>query len=781
MPKREHSPRPGPRRSAWCAAAAVAAVLGGAARAGDAFDVAAAIRAAAPGATIRVPAGVYPALVIDKPVVLEADGQAVIDAGGRDDVVRITAPDVTLRGFLLRGSGDSLDRENAGLVVNAPRALIENNRLEDVLLGMIVQNAHETVVRGNYITGKPLDAGRRGDGIRLWNSNHVKLERNEVFSARDVVIWYSTGTHITENRVTAGRYGLHFMYANESVLERNTLTNNSVGVFLMYSRDIVLRRNVLADNRGPSGYGLGLKDMDAVTVEENTIAGNRVGVFFDNSPQRVDIFGEFHGNVIAYNDVGLAFQPSVKRNRFSNNSFVENLEQVALLGSGNFAGNFFTIDGRGNYWSDFAGFDADRDGIGDVPYRNLSLFENLMDREPKLRLFLYSPAQQAIELAARAFPIVRPTPKFTDDRPLMIPIPPAVQPVAQAQAAPLASAGAGICGLAALVWAGLRRRGLARMAPARSAATTAEVRVVPAAAAAAIAARGPVVTVRGLTKKFGRMAAVDNLDLDVQPGEAVALWGVNGAGKTTIIKCLLGLLPYRGQVSLGGFDVRRAGKAARRSAGYVSQELAFYDDLTALEALRFFARLRRAPLERADVVLAQVGLSEHARKTVRAMSGGMKQRLALAVALLSDPPVLVLDEATANLDTAARRVFLQLLCDLRAAGKSIVFSTHRAEEVLQLADRVIVLNRGRVVASGRPEELDEVAGLNPWLRLAVGAEQSARAEAALSAAGYAVQRDGAALRIRVAAQRKAGPLAALYAAGVTVENFELESEAGDVS
>jgi ABC-type multidrug transport system ATPase subunit len=403
-----------------------------------------------------------------------------------------------------------------------------------------------------------------------------------------------------------------------------------------------------------------------------------------------------------------------------------------------------------------------------------------MDREPKLRLFLYSPAQQAIELAARAFPIVRPKPKFTDDRPLMIPIPPAVQPAAQAQAAPLASVGVGIAGLAAAVWAGLRRRGGGRRGAARPAGQACEVGAMAAAPAVAAAASEPVVTVRGLTKKFGRLVAVDVLDLDVRPGEAVALWGVNGAGKTTIIKCLLGLLPFRGRVALCGHDLRTAGKAARRSTGYVSQELAFYDDLTALETLRFFARLRRASLARADVVLAQVGLSEHASKTVRAMSGGMKQRLALAVALLSDPPVLVLDEATANLDTAARRVFLQLLCDLRAAGKSIVFSTHRAEEVLQLADRVVVLDRGRVVAGGRPEELEQVAGLNPWLRLTVAAGQCERAEAALRTAGYAVQRENAALRIRVAAQRKAAPLTALYAAGVTVENFELESEAGDV-
>ena len=143
-----------------------------------------------------------------------------------------------------------------------------------------------------------------------------------------------------------------------------------------------------------------------------------------------------------------------------------------------------------------------------------------------------------------------------------------------------------------------------------------------------------MIKVNHLTKKFGAFTAVDNLSFAVAPGEAVALWGPNGAGKTTVIRCLLGLLSAKGELRLNSFDAQREGKKARGAVGYVPQELAFYDDLSARETLRFYANLKGVPTARVDQTLAEVGLSEHIHKSVAALSGGMKQRLALAIALL---------------------------------------------------------------------------------------------------------------------------------------------------
>lgn len=725
------------------------------------------IAAAEAGATVVVPAGEYAAPVtIDKPLVLAAQGVVVINAAGVGDAVRITAPDVTLRGFHIRGTGDSLDQQNAGVVVSAPRAVVEDNSLEDVLLGVLLNGSPDTLVRGNRIQGKRLDLARRGDGIRLWSSDGARIEGNRVRGVRDVVVWYSKGVRLTGNSVRDSRYGMHFMYASGGILERNVLAENSVGLFLMYSHDVVLRHNTFERNRGPSGYGIGLKDMDGVLAEQNRIVGNRVGMYVDNSPSRQDVLQHFRGNTFAFNDTALAFLPSVQRNRFSGNEFHENIEQVAILGSGELKGNDFTVDGRGNFWSDYAGFDADGDGVGDVPYRAMSLFENLIDREPKLRLFIYSPAHQAIELASRAFPIVRPQAKVTDSAPLMRPA-----PIPPAQAA---SAGWPFPPIAALLLAvpyfvcrrSPRESGAAGARPVAETPCDNRSRSSPQPEAA-----GVIVEIQGLVKRFGRYAAVNDLKLSVKPGEAVALWGANGAGKTTAIKCMLGLQRYAGRIRIAGRDARRDGQSARRLVGYVSQELSFYDDLTPLETTRLFAALKRVPRARTTEVLRRVQLLEHAGKRVAQLSGGMKQRLALAVALLADPPLLLLDEPTSNLDAAARREFFDLLRDLKRSGKTIIFTTHRAEEVTGLADRVVLLERGRALRELSPHGF---AG-DQCLRIPLAAEAHQAAHDVLSRAGFDVARNCTALLVRVPVGRNATPIAHLAQAGIVVERFEIQT------
>lgn len=372
------------------------------------------------GATVAVAPGTYHGpLKIERSITLIASGKVVIQGPGEGDVVNINSPDVTLRGFHIRGTGTSLDRENAGIVVTAPRVTLENNVLDDVLFGIYLKEAPDSVIRGNRIASKPLPEPRRGDAIRLWESSRSIIEENVVHGSRDVIVWFSKGVLLRANRVTGGRYGMHFMYSSDNTLEDNVLTDNSVGTFLMYSSNLSLRRNILARNRGPSGFGIGLKDMDGLIAEDNIVVGNRVGLHLDNSPSSIDVVHTIRRNVFSYNDIGVGFLPNVTRNRFSENTFLDNIEQVAVLGSGTLRGNAFEVDGRGNFWSDYQGFDLDGDGIGESPYRSQAFFENLIDREPRMRLFLFSPAQHALEMAARAFPVVAPIPKIEDPAPLL--------------------------------------------------------------------------------------------------------------------------------------------------------------------------------------------------------------------------------------------------------------------------------------------------------------------------------------------------------------------------
>ncbi|MCO6451822.1 MAG: nitrous oxide reductase family maturation protein NosD [Caldilineales bacterium] len=388
----------------------------------SAFDLNAALATAQPGDAIIVPPGVYPGpLTITRPVTLQGDGMPVIEGTGKGDVITVEAPDVTLRGFVIRNSGDSLDRENAGVTGLAANLTVEDNRFEDVLFGIYLKNAPNSVIRNNEIRSKDLEVQRRGDGIRLWYSSDGVVEGNHVDAARDVIMWFSPNGIVRDNIVENGRYGLHFMFSDNQIVERNILRNNSVGAFLMYGRGLTLRQNLLTGNHGPSGYGVGLKDVDNIVADGNRIIGNRIGLYVDNSPREPSATVLFDNNLIAYNQVGLELQPLTERNTYTNNIFQENGEQVALTTGGQLKNNNWNRDGQGNYWSDYAGFDADGDRIGDLPYKSQSLYENLMESYPELRLFQLSPASDALDMAAKAFPVFQPKPKMADDHPLMTP------------------------------------------------------------------------------------------------------------------------------------------------------------------------------------------------------------------------------------------------------------------------------------------------------------------------------------------------------------------------
>ena len=732
---------------------------------GPLTSIAAALDQAQVGDTLRVGPGTYPGpLTIDKSVTLIGEDWPVIDGGGAGTVVSIQAPDVTLKGLVIRGSGASLDQENSGLALEAPRGRLIDNRLEDVLFGIYLRKAEGSVVRGNRIQGKDLPTPRRGDAVRIWYSNDVELADNQVRLSRDVVLWYSERLTVRANQVRDGRYGLHFMYCDDATIEGNQLIDNSVGAFLMYSRRLRLVRNTIAANHGPSGYGVGLKDMDDAVVRENFFAGNRVGAFLDNTPREITSTSTVEGNLFAANDQGILILPNVRRGVITGNSFVENLQQVALSGGGDPQANVW----NDNYWSDYAGYDADDDGVGDVPHRLERLFEDLADRRPELRLFLYSPATQAMDFAARAFPVVKPQPKLVDDAPRMAI---ALPPVLAALGGPR-TAGAGFLSLGAAMVAGAlslflypgrRRRGLtwhveeAAVAPGEHEMSDQEA----------------IIEVRELTKRFGEQTALDRVSFEILPGESVAVWGPNGAGKTTALRAILGVMPYEGTVRVGGADSWREGKQARAHIGFVPQEITFQADMEVAETLELYARLRRVDTARIDEVLALLGLEDEVEKKVRELSGGLRQRLALGVALLADPTVLLLDEPTANLDARARADFLDLLMSLKARGKTLVFSSHRPEEVLALADRVLHLEKGRLVADEPPQSLylDRHRDAEVWLRVAD--ESLAEAEAVLAAENLGCRRLGPHLVVNLGAADKALPFNALASAGIPLEDFEL--------
>lgn len=381
--------------------------------------IADALEVAEDGDVIEVHSGNYAApLEITKSVTLIGIDQPVIDGNGEGTVVVISADDVLFRGFTIRNTGTNNSHEDSGIVVQADRVTVEDNLLENVLFGIYFADAQDGVARNNIVRGYDLDPARRGDGMRVWFSSNVHLENNDVSITRDILIWFADDITITGNTIHDARYGLHFMYSDNAHVENNHFVNNSVGTYLMYSINLTIIHNELSHNRGPSGYGIALKDMDNVIVKDNWLVGNRVGLYLDNSPALYEGTNEFSDNAFAYNDIGVTALPNVERNIFTNNTFLENTQQTGVRGRGNLQGNIWTQDEIGNYWSDYVGYDADEDHIGDMPYRAEKLFESLADTYPELRFFIYSPAEQAINLAAVAFPSLRPEPRLIDTAPI---------------------------------------------------------------------------------------------------------------------------------------------------------------------------------------------------------------------------------------------------------------------------------------------------------------------------------------------------------------------------
>ena len=213
------------------------------------------------------------------------------------------------------------------------------------------------------------------------------------------------------------------------------------------------------------------------------------------------------------------------------------------------------------------------------------------------------------------------------------------------------------------------------------------------------------ISATNVTKTYGEFKAIDDLSLQVEKGGVWALLGPNGAGKTTFLKCILGLREFSGSITIEGYDIVKNPKKAKMQIGYVPQHPTLYDELTVQETLRYFGDMRNVKRSRLKELLEFVGLELWARQPSSALSGGMKQRLMLAVALLSDPPTLLLDEPTANLDVRRQLEFRDLINLLVGEGKTVVLTTHLLGDVDQIAQKIMLINKGKLVVKSSVPDL----------------------------------------------------------------------------
>lgn len=294
--------------------------------------------------------------------------------------------------------------------------------------------------------------------------------------------------------------------------------------------------------------------------------------------------------------------------------------------------------------------------------------------------------------------------------------------------------------------------------------------------AAERAPQDAVIEVRGAARHYGAVRAVDGVDLAVGRGELFGLIGHNGAGKSTLFKMMLGLVPVsRGEIRIDGTAVGgRDARAVRRKIGYLPENVVLYDNLTGLETLHFFARLKGVQSGGCGAVLERVGLAHAAGRRVREYSKGMRQRLGFAQALLGNPQILFLDEPTTGLDPEAIREFYLILRGLRAEGVTVVITSHILAEIQQRVDRLAIMAAGKVQALGTVQDLREQMDLPLWFDVHIAEADFAAVRDALGrlSVGTIEARDGH-VAVQVRRESKMAALAALAALGSRVRDLHV--------
>ncbi len=374
---------------------------------------------ALPGATIRLLPGTYqgPA-VISKPLTLEGEGKVIIDAGGHGTVLTVKADNVTLRGLTVRGSGESHDKIDGGMMLEGNHLLIENNVVEDVLFGISMHRTNDSIVRNNRIRSRPGDSADRGDGLRLWYSTWNRIENNDISQMRDITVSNSPFNRFVGNSVTHSRRGLNFLFSHRTLVEKNRFEHNSTGVIALNSEGLIIRHNRITHAMDASGAGIALKEISAALVLGNEIVHCAHGIMADSSTNPIDRI-VFINNLIAHNITGIYFY-GVKGSHIAiGNTFKSNLWPVSIVGDGDPLNDIW----EGNYWDDYEGFDRNHDGVGDRPHEVYAYADRIWIEEPNAKFFRNSPVLELLDFLERLAPFSTPNLLLRDTAPRMQPLP----------------------------------------------------------------------------------------------------------------------------------------------------------------------------------------------------------------------------------------------------------------------------------------------------------------------------------------------------------------------
>lgn len=379
-------------------------------------SLATAIAGASPGDVLILRDGAYPGPVtIDKPLTITGPKGAVVDGTGQGTVITITAPDVTLRGFSVTGSGQRNEDLDAAVKIlkGADRALVEDLLLSDNMHGIDVHGGRDAKVIGNQIIGsRHLHMNQRGNGIYIWNSPGTVIEGNSIRYGRDGIFSNTSADSFYRNNLLRDlRFAVHFMYTRNTEVSGNISIGNHLGFAIMFSDRAVVKDNL---SLGDREHGLMLNYANNADVAGNLVRGGAKKCLF--------IYNA-HKNLIWNNrfqecGIGIHFTAGSERNVLTENAFIANREQVKYVGTRHIE---WSYEGRGNFWSDHPAFDLNGDGIADGIYRPNDLMDHILWSQPAAALLIGSPAVQLIRWSQQSFPATLPG-GVQDSAPLMRPL-----------------------------------------------------------------------------------------------------------------------------------------------------------------------------------------------------------------------------------------------------------------------------------------------------------------------------------------------------------------------
>ena len=354
------------------------------------------------GDEVVVHSGVYQEydLRITHSIRLRGVGNPVIDGQSRGTILSIQANDVHVSGFTIINVGRSFTQDFAGITVTQSRDFnLQKNILKNVFFGIVVKKSKHGNIAFNEISGEAVEEASSGNGVHAWHCSKLSVHDNQITRTRDgVYLEFVNDSQIFKNQSSdCLRYGLHFMFSNRDQYHHNTFTNNGAGVAVMFSKQIRMEHNTFQKNWGASAYGLLLKEIYDAQIQENVFEQNTVGIHAEGATRI-----RYHGNQFLRNGWAVKIAGACYGNIFSGNDFSNNTFDLAYNGQLN--DNSFD----GNYWSEYTGYDLDRDGTGDVSHRPVKLYSYVVNRSPESIVLLRSLFVDIINFSEKVSPTFTP-------------------------------------------------------------------------------------------------------------------------------------------------------------------------------------------------------------------------------------------------------------------------------------------------------------------------------------------------------------------------------------